>query len=138
MSSASLGQIPAFPGLYIVTVDCDEPISVNASDQRIADRCIAITRANCKFGRAKNLLARYRSYQKTFAPHQVIFRVVALLEDINAAEAACVSKLKPWRMRGRTGRLNEWLSTIDPSEVERMAIEALRELRFEFYRPELL
>jgi hypothetical protein len=132
---AALRDIPALPGLYIVTVDCDEPISVNASDLRIAENCIKITRHNCKFGRAKNLLARYRNYQKTFTPHNVNFRVVALLVDINAAEAACAQQFKQWRLRGRTGRLNEWLTGIDPAEVKEIVIETLVASKFVFTQP---
>jgi hypothetical protein len=124
--------VPALPGLYMVTVACDEPISVNASDLRIADRCIAITSANCKFGRAKNLLARYRSYQKTFTPHEVTFRVVALLDEIIAAEAACAMQLKQWRVRGRTGRLNEWLVNIEPEQVKEIVIDTLTKSQFVF------
>jgi hypothetical protein len=135
MRKVDIEHVPALPGLYIVTVDCEEPISVNASDLRIADKCIAITRANCKFGLARNLRGRCRSYLKTFHPHPVTFRVIALLDEINDAEAACAAKLKPWRVRGRTGRLNELLSTISPGEVEQIVIDALREFRFQFYRP---
>lgn len=127
--------IPPLPGLYIVTVDCDEPISVNVSDARIADRCITITKANCKFGRAKNLRSRFRSYQKTFRPHDVTFRVVALLDDINAAEAACAMQLKQWRVRGRTGRLNEWLVNIKPDQVKAVVIETLTNSKFVFKEP---
>lgn len=134
MNSANLIGIPPVPGLYIVTVDCDELISVNASDLRIADKCITIDRRNCKFGRAKNLRARCRSYQKTFSPHPVTFRVVALLDEINAAESACATVLRPWRVRGRTGRLNEWLSGIAPTDVETIVIEALAVSRFAFKR----
>lgn len=96
-------DIPSLPGLYIVTVECDVPMSVNAHNTHIADKCIFIDRRNCKFGRARSLQARCRNYFKTFFPHQVNFRVVALLDDINAAEGACATKLKPWRVRGRPG-----------------------------------
>jgi hypothetical protein len=128
-------QIPALPGLYIVTVDCDEPISVNAHDSRIAHLCIAINRDNCKFGRARNLRSRYRNYLKTFAPHSVTFRVVALLDDVNAAESACAAKLKPWRVRGRTGRLNEWLLGISPEDVHHIVVDTLTIANFDFERP---
>ena len=129
-----LDHIPSAPGLYIVTVGCDVPISVNARDARIADHCITITRQNCKFGRAKNLRVRYHSYQKTFTPHQVTFRVVALLDEINAAEAACGRDLTPWRVRGRTGRLNEWLFGVEPDEVQAIVIAALKRGKFSFKR----
>jgi hypothetical protein len=132
---ANISDIPALPGLYIVTVDCDEPISVNAGDLRIADRCITIKRHNCKFGRAKNLRTRFRNYRKTFAPHNVIFRVIALLDDVTAAEAACAAKLKSWRMRGRTGRLNEWLSGISPDEAGRIVVATLSTSGFDFRHP---
>lgn len=132
MHPANLIIIPALSGLYIVTVDCDQPISVNASDLRIADRCITINRENRKFGRAKNLRARFRSYQKTFHPHQVNFKVVALLEAINAAETACARRLSTWRVRGRTGRPNEWLAGISVEQVEALVLETLIAQGFSF------
>lgn len=137
MNSANPIHIPALPGLYIVTVECDEQISVNASDLRIADKCITINRHNCKFGRAKNLRARCRSYYKTFSPHPVTFRVIAFLKDINTAEAVCGKQLQRWRVRGRTGRSNEWMADITPTEVEAIVIQALSLDEFEFQRPEL-
>jgi hypothetical protein len=132
---ADLDHIPSAPGLYLVTVESNEPISVNAGDARIAGRCITITHRNCKFGRAKNLRGRFRSYAKTFAPHQVNFRVVALLDDINAAEAACAMQLKQWRVRGRTGRLNEWLAGIAPDEVREVVLHTLAVSQFAFKLP---
>jgi hypothetical protein len=57
------------------------------------------------------------------------------LDDINAAEGTCSAKLKPWRVRGRTGRLNEWLSGISPNEVEKIVIATLKEFRFDFHCP---
>lgn len=132
MNSTDLGHIPALPGLYIVTVDSDEPISVNASDLRIADRCITINHENRKFGRAKDLRARFRSYQKTFHPHQVNFKVVALLDAINAAELACARRLSTWRLRGRTGRPNEWLAGISAEQVEALVLETLTAEGFSF------
>jgi hypothetical protein len=127
-------DVPPLPGLYIVTVDCDEPISVNASDARIANRCITINRENCKFGRAKNLRSRYHSYQNTFSPHSVNFRVVALVDDFKEAEGACATKLQPWRVRGPTGRLNEWLSGISPAGVEAIVMQTLKVSGFDFRR----
>ena len=118
-------DVPTLPGLYIVTVDCEELISVNANDSRIAHKCITINRDNCKFGRAKNLRARCRNYQKTFHPHQVTFKVVALLDAINVAESACARRLSAWRLRGRTGRPNEWLAGISAEQVEALVLETL-------------
>jgi len=62
----------------------------------------------------------------------VTFRVIALLDEINAAETACAAKLKSWRMRGRAGRLNEWLSGISPDEVQRVVVGTLTTSEFDF------
>jgi hypothetical protein len=55
-------------GLYIVTLNNGLPISVNANDPRIVHKCIAVSRLNCKFGKAKNLDRRRDNYGKYSAP----------------------------------------------------------------------
>ena len=60
-------------GIYIVTLNNEEPISVNANDPRIAHKAIKVTRTNCKFGKARNLKAREKYYFKTFGEHNVNF-----------------------------------------------------------------
>jgi len=119
---ADLTNVPARSGLYIVWVDCDDaPID---NDPRRKDP-LRISRINCKFGRAKNLRARYRNYLDVFDKHSVTFKVIAILEDINAAETICVRRLAEFRMRGRSGRRHEWLANVSPSQVEEIVREAL-------------
>ena len=110
-------------GLYIVTLDNDEPISVNAHDPRIAARCIQVSRVNCKLGRAKDLARREANYARTFGA--VRFRPIALTHDLTRAEGIVLQAVRAWRMRGRTGRRNEWLEGIAPTEAERIALQAL-------------
>lgn len=61
------------PGIYIVTLNNDEPISVNANDARIVDKAIKVTRANIKVGKTQNLAARAKGYQKTFGAQNMKF-----------------------------------------------------------------
>jgi len=121
-------------GLYIVTLNNVAPISVNANDPRIAAKCITVTSANCKFGKAKNLAGRARNYEKVFGPENVNFFPIAALEEIASAERAVLAELSQWRVRGRSGRKNEWLVGISPQELERIVIAVLIETGFVFRR----
>ena len=94
-------QLPKSPGMYIVTLNNYEPISVNAHDPRIADRAITVTRANVKVGKAKNLYARSRNYEKTFGAHNVNFVAIAETKEIEVAEKEVLSRVDPFRMKGR-------------------------------------
>ena len=115
-------------GIYIVTLNNEEPISVNAQDPRIAHKAIKVTKANCKFGKAKSLKGRRKNYFKTFGEHNVNFTPVALVEDIAQAEKAVLVRLDQYRIRGRTGRKNEWLENISVKSVLDVVLGTLEEL----------
>lgn len=119
-------------GLYIVTLNNEHPISVNAQDPRIAHKAIKVTKENCKFGKAKVLEGRRKNYYKTFGEENVNYFPIVLMVDIEVAEKVILSKLNDHRMRGRTGRRNEWLEGIDPNQVLEIAISALDELDVEY------
>jgi hypothetical protein len=119
-------------GLYIVTLNNTMPISVNANDHRIASKCITVTSENCKFGKAKNLAVRARNYEKVFGPENVNFFPIVELENIALAERTVLAQLSQWRIRGRTGRKNEWLAGIYPYELERIVVTTLTESGFVF------
>jgi hypothetical protein len=112
-------------GLYIVALKNEHPVSVNAHDPRIADRCIKVSRLNCKVGKAASLAGRERNYWKTFGTENVIFTPIAYVEEFGAAERIALDRLSEWRVRGPTGRKNEWLAGIEPAEVERLVLRAL-------------
>lgn len=120
-------QAPAARGIYLVELLNEDPISVNAYNRRIAARCIHVRKGHCKAGRARNLHARERLYCRNFGAHHVVFRVLALLDDISACERRVLQELDPWRIRGRTGRKNEWLEGIDADEVVTRVLRAVRE-----------
>lgn len=122
-------------GLYLVTLLNDEPISVNAHDPRIAARCIRVTRANCKLGKARDFEVRARNYAKTFGAAHVAFRPIAFVDDIARAERCILRTLSPWRMRGNSGRRTEWLEGIDPRQAVMIALAALREAGIDFVAP---
>ena len=119
-------------GLYLVTLNNWEPISVNAQDLRVADKAIKVTRANCKFGKAKNLEGRKRNYFKTFGEHNVNFMPVVKLVEIDAVEKEILIRLKDYRIKGRTGLMNEWLQHIAPEQVIDIAVGAIRVSGIEF------
>jgi hypothetical protein len=113
-------------GLYLVTLRNIEPISVNRGDRRIEHRCIRVTREHCKFGKARDFARRRAGYLRVFGEHNVRFVALFGTEDVANAERAVLAELAPWRMRGHSGRRNEWLAGIAPGEVERIAERALR------------
>lgn len=119
-------------GLYIVTLNNEEPISVNAQDPRIADKAIQVTKENCKFGKAKNLEARKKNYYKTFGEHNVNFKPLVRLENIAAAEKVVMAALDEYRIRGRTGRKNEWLQGVTPQRIIALALYHIEEAGIEY------
>ena len=119
-------------GLYLVTLNNRESISVNAQDPRIADKAIKVTRANCKFGKAKNLEARMKNYFKTFGEENVNFKPIVRLQEIDVVEKAILDQLRDHRIRGRTGRMNEWLENISPEIVLDTAMEIIQASGVEF------
>ena len=119
-------------GLYIVTLNNNNPISVNAQDPRIANKAVKVTKVNCKFGKAKSLEKRRKNYFKTFGEKNVNFIPIILLDEIEIAEKMVLKKLDDYRMRGRTGRKNEWLEGISAQEVEKIILDSLYELGVKF------
>lgn len=122
-------------GLYIVTLNNEHPISVNARDPRIAEKCIKVSRLNCKFGKAKSLAARERYYFNVFGFDNVNFRAIAITDDIIVAEKLILAHLSQWRVRGPTGRKNEWLAGTSAADVERIALGALVASKIVFKNP---
>ena len=120
--TGNMQSIPSSPGIYVVSLSNEEPISVNA-DRAFADRCVFVTKANCKFGRAVNLARRYRDYVKTFGAQHVTFEVVAFTDNPALLEAAICTRLANHRVRGQTGRANEWLVGITAREVKQVILE---------------
>ncbi|MDA8150929.1 MAG: GIY-YIG nuclease family protein [Nitrospiraceae bacterium] len=118
-------------GIYLVTLNNEDPISVNAHDPRIADRCIRVNHLNCKIGKAKNLERRKKNYFKTFGEENVNFRILVRLLKIEEAEYSIKSNLKKYRIKGNTGRPNEWLENILPEDVIRTVIQTLKVLEKE-------
>jgi hypothetical protein len=113
------------PGVYIVTLTNEHPISVNADRPKIADRCIKVTKDHCKFGKARNLKARKNDYFKTFGEQFVRFHQIAAVEEAEAVERLVKERLVNYRIRGLTGRMNEWLEEISPQDVELVILECL-------------
>lgn len=119
-------------GVYIVTLNNDVRISVNAHDSRIAANAIAVNRANVKVGKARNLAIRRANYIRTFGADNVNFYPIALVEDIATVEQQVLARLCKHCLRGRTRRRNEWLTGITAAEVEAAVVATLREGGFQF------
>ncbi len=119
-------------GLYIVTLNNEQPISVNAQDPRVADRAIKVTRDNCKFGKAKVLTNRMNNYYKTFGIENVNYYPIVAIEDISTPEKYILRELIPYRIRGKSGHMNEWLENISPYQVEDLILRSLIKLNLPF------
>ena len=128
-------ELPRRPGLYVVTLANDEPIPVQANRPGQAKACIAVTRANCKFGKTENLHRRRREYFRTFGEENVRFHVVAMFERPGAVEPLVAAILHRYRLRGRSNRLHEWLQGISAQEVEHAVLAALDASGLSFERP---
>ncbi len=122
-------------GIYIVTLTNPHPISVNAQNRKLAERCITVTSANCKVGRARSFQVRERNYWRTFGQQHVMLRPIALMRDPRIAERVILAALREWRIRGRYGRLTEWLEGICAADAERIAVGAMRsaQIRYSAY-----
>ena len=112
-------------GLYIVTLNNIEPISVNADRLKVAEKCIKVNHQNCKLGRAKTFAGRKREYERTFGKANVNFWPVIAVDDFQAAEKLILPELNAYRIRGKSGRRNEWLQGIDPIAVLRIVVSVM-------------
>jgi hypothetical protein len=119
-------------GLYIVTLNNEIPISVNANDKRIADKCIHVNRVNCKFGKAKCLQRRHKNYYKVFGEKNTNYHPIILMEEISLAEKLILKRLMDYRLRGQSGRLNEWLINITKEQLILIIVSTLKENNMTF------
>ena len=98
------------PGIYIVTLNNEIPISINAQDPRYADKVYKANYKNVKVGKAKSLEARMENYFKTFGEDNVNFQPIILTERIDNAEKAIMIGLDSYRVRNPvSNRKTEWL-----------------------------
>lgn len=122
-------------GLYLVTLNNETPISTNARDRRVADRAIQVRRGDIKVGKAENLTRRHGNYIRNFGRDNVNFFVLAYIPDgkpdRHRAECAVFDCFRPFRIRGTTGRLNEWMNGVSVSDARAIALEALRDAGIE-------
>ena len=107
-------EIPTTSGVYFVRLKGENLISVNDDRPSIRETSVKVNNSNCKYGRAVNLHRRFRDYQKTFGADRVLFTVLAVTTNFIETESVLDEHFRSFRMRGRTGRLNEWLERIDP------------------------
>jgi hypothetical protein len=110
-------RLPPAPGVYVVELLNDDPISVNADRRAIADQCIFVNRMNCKFGQAVNLARRQRNYERTFGAQNVKFIYFHETSNYFEIEQLAKARLNQYRITGRTGRPTEWLHGVSALEV---------------------
>ena len=132
-----MNSIPAQPGLYFVRLSGDELISVNHNDLKRRDRCIMVNNGNSKYGIAQNLWRRYLSYCRTFGRERVQFAVLGLASKPAAVESKLHQHFDKYRIRGLSGRQNEWLAGIDPDVAFKEALEIFGRKEVSSVAPEL-
>lgn len=132
-----MNLIPAEPGLYFVRLSGDELISVNHNDLKRRDRCIMVNSRNSKYGIAQNLKSRYLSYCRTFGRQRVQFVVLGHAATPAAIESKLHQHFSNYRMRGLSGRQNEWLAGIDPDVAFQQALEIFDQHDVSSISPEL-
>ena len=132
LSSGAEVAVPDCAGLYIVEPLCLHPVSVNANDPRMAERCLKVRVGFIKVGKARSLRWRARGYAKVFGAEDVRFRPLARLVDTAAAERCLLRALGEWRQRGPSGRRTEWLLGITAEEAAALALTQLTAQQFAF------
>lgn len=121
-------------GLYIVTLNNITPIPVNAHDSRRSHKSIKVNYLNCKFGKAKCLMKRKRNYEKTFGAENVNFYPFVFMQEFDVAEQIVLKELYSFRIKGLTGRRNEWLKDIDQETLYRVIYTVLKSHNFNLLR----
>ena len=119
-------------GIYLVTLNNNEPISVNADRPDRAHKCIKVTSKNCKIGRAKSFSTRKKEYFRTFGKHNVNFYPVVATESYQSAEKLILAQLYSYRVIGSNGRRNEWLENIDPIDALSLVIGVFESSELEY------
>lgn len=115
-------------GVYIVSLNNEELISVNRGDKRVEDKCIKVNRDNYKAGKCIDFDKRKMNYYKTFGEENVNFRILYETTNYSEIEKKILSKLDTYRIKGNSGRKNEWLENISYDDVILLVNEVFDEL----------
>lgn len=118
-------QISTSPGIYIVTLTNTLPMKIDL-DKRRPD-CLQVTLQNCKIGKARNLRARSRCYERIFGCHGT-FTPVAAVENIGPVEREILARLDAYRIKHKRRRL-EWLNGISPEQVYKTVSDVLQDMQ---------
>ena len=115
-------------GVYIVTLNNTELISVNRGDKRVEEKSIKVNKDNYKVGKCIDFHKRRLNYYKTFGEENVNFKILYETNDYSKVEKKILSKLDDYRIKGKSGRKNEWLENISYNEVISIMNEVFDEL----------
>jgi len=115
------------PGIYIVTLNNEVPISINAQDPRCADKVYKANKHNVKVGKAKSLKNRRGNYYKTFGEENVNFQPIIITNEIDIAEKHIIKKLDDFRVRNPvSNRKTEWLIGIDKESALEIVLNGIK------------
>ena len=125
------------PGIYIVSLNNEEPISINSQDPRCAEKVYKANKDNIKIGKTKSLKNRRDNYFKTFGERNVNFQVVAITDEIDIAEKAIKNYIDKYRVKNPvSNRKTEWLLGIKKEEALRLVLKAIRQSGVDYQLPE--
>jgi len=80
-------KVTSSSGIYVARILSSTPMPVTR-DKRYVNICATVDKYNIKIGKAKNLKLRESNYWKDFDKNNVIFRPLAVLDDIQKAETS--------------------------------------------------
>lgn len=123
-----MGNLPSTSGIYFVMLLGHELVSVNSDRPKIADQCIFVNDKNSKYGQAKNLNRRYLDYCRVFGNDRILFNVLVQTGNTQIYETALHKHFEKFRVKGRSGHLNEWIEGIEPQQALKEAIEICAKL----------
>jgi hypothetical protein len=101
-------------------------------DIRYVNTCAKVNKQNIKIGKALDFEIRRKNYINDFDDHNVVFKPIACLEDINSAEKAILRELSYFRMLSPKGGKLEWLEGISYDDANKAIFSALKKAQINF------
>ena len=110
----------------MVTLNNEQPISINAQDPRYADKVYKANNKNVKVGKAKTLSGRMGNYFKTFGEKNVNFFPLIITDEIDSAEKLVMKQLVKYRVKNPVSNRNtEWLIGITRDQAIEIVVNSI-------------
>ena len=114
-------------GIYIVSLNNAEPISIQQGDSRYDNKDVfKANNKNIKIGKASDFMKRAKNYDKTFGKDNVNFEPLIITDDFENAEQKILDAVKEYRETNPySGRKLEWLSGISMLKAKELLFDTL-------------